>query len=63
MEAINGFTILFVVIIITMYIHFKGKIATLTKDIGYWKEGYTEVNTKLRKAEKILIELEKKNGQ
>ena len=63
MEAINRFTILFVVIIITMYIHFKGKIATLIKDIGYWKEGYTEVNTKLRKAEKILIELEKKNGQ
>ena len=58
MSSINGITILLAVIIAAIYIHMKGKIAELKKDIMYWKQGYTEVNTKLHKAEKIIIKLE-----
>ena len=63
MSAINGLTIILVAVIVFMYMNFKGRIEELKKDVDSWRQGYAEVNTKLRKAEKIIMKLEKKNGQ
>ena len=60
MSAINGLTILLLAVIGFMYVNFKGRIEELKKDIDSWRQGYAEVNTKLRKAEKIIMKLEKK---
>ena len=63
MSAINGLTIILLAIIGFMYMNFKGRIEELKKDIDSWKKGYSEINTKLHKAEKIIYKLEKKNGK
>jgi hypothetical protein len=60
MSAINGLTLLLLAVIGFMYVNFKGRIEELKKDIDSWRQGYAEVNTKLRKAEKIIMKLEKK---
>ena len=62
MSAINGLVIILVAIIVFMYMNFKGRVEELKKDIDSWKKGYAEINTKLHKAEKIIMKLEKKNG-
>jgi len=63
MSAINGLVIILVAIIVFMYMNFKGRIEELKKDIDSWKKGYSEINTKLHIAEKIIKKSEKKNGQ
>tara|TARA_Y100000310_G_C20518640_1_gene732517 strand:- start:239 stop:430 length:192 start_codon:yes stop_codon:yes gene_type:complete len=63
MSAIDGLTIILVAVIIFMYVNFKGKIEELKKDIVSWRQGYSEIHTNLVKAEKIIMKLEKKNGQ
>mgnify|MGYP003152680614 CR=1 FL=1 len=60
MSSINGLTLLLLAVIGFMYVNFKGRIEELKKDIDSWRQGYAEVNTKLRKAEKIIMKLEKK---
>jgi len=63
MSAINGLTIALLVIIVLVIFHYKNKIIELKRDVRAWQQGYTEINTKLRKAEKMLFEKEKKDGK
>ena len=60
MSAINGLTLFLLATNILMWLHYKGKIEELKKDIKSWQQGYSEVNTKLHKAEKIIRRYEKK---
>ena len=59
MSAINGLTFLLLFVMGLMYLHFKGKVEELLRDVESWRQGYVEINTKLRKAEKIIMKLEK----
>ena len=43
----DGVTILLLAIIVGEYVYFKNKVNVLVKDVNYWRQGYTEVNTKL----------------
>ena len=63
MSAINGLTIALLVIIVLVIFHYKNKIIELKRDFRAWQQGYTEINTKRRKAEKMLFEKEKKDGK